>query len=74
LEVLQTMLSLKSKKCYGYDNVPLLVLKDGAEVLASPFTELFEKIYQTKQWGIIKCAQEKNITVLMNFLTVLMDL
>jgi len=25
-------------------------------------------------WGIIKCAQEKNITVLMNFLTVLMDL
>jgi hypothetical protein len=48
-KVLQTMLSLKSKKCYGYDNVPLLVLKDGAEVLASPFTELFEKIYQTKQ-------------------------
>ncbi len=25
-------------------------------------------------WGIIKCAQEKIKTVLMNFLTVLMDL
>jgi hypothetical protein len=27
-----------------------------------------------KERGIIKCAQEKNKTVLMNFLTVLMDL
>jgi hypothetical protein len=47
------MISLKSKKCHGYDNVPLMVLKDGAEVLALPFTKLFEKIYQTNvpdQW------------------------
>jgi hypothetical protein len=55
-QVLQTMNSLKSKKCYGYDNVPLIVLKDGAEVLALPFSKLFEKIYQTKelpdQWKI----------------------
>jgi hypothetical protein len=50
------MNSLKSKKCYGYNNIPLLVLKDGAEVLASPLSKLFEKIYQTKeipdQWKI----------------------
>jgi hypothetical protein len=55
-QVLQTMNSLKSKKCYGYNNVPLLVLKDGADVLASPLSQLFEKIYQTKeipdQWKI----------------------
>jgi hypothetical protein len=55
---LQTMLSLKSKKCHGCDKVPLLVLKDGAEVLASPFTERFKKIYQTKQlpdqWKILQ--------------------
>ena len=55
-KVLQTMKSLKSKKCYGYDNIPLMVLKDGAHILADPFTKLFEKIYQTgelpDQWKI----------------------
>jgi hypothetical protein len=55
-QVLQTMNSLKNKKCHGYDNIPLVVLKDGAEVLALPFSKLFEKIYQTKelpdQWKI----------------------
>ena len=70
-KVLQTMVSLKSKKCHGYDNIPLMVLKDGAEVLASPFTKLFEKIYQTKelpdQWKIsqtlplFKKGNKKNI-------------
>ena len=48
-KVLQTMMSLKSKKCHGYDNIPLLVLKDGAELLATPFTKLFGTIYQTKE-------------------------
>ena len=54
--VFQTMQSLKNKKCYGYDNIPLMVLKDGAQILAAPFTKLFEKIYQTgelpDQWKI----------------------
>jgi hypothetical protein len=70
-KVLQTMMSLKSKKCHGYDNIPLLVLKDGAEVLATPFTKLFGTIYQTKeipdQWKIsrtiplFKKGNKKNI-------------
>jgi hypothetical protein len=70
-KVLQTMVSLKSKKCHGYDNIPLIVLKDGAEVLASPFTKLFAKIYETKklpdQWKIsrtlplFKKGNKKNI-------------
>jgi len=70
-KVLQTMVTLKSKKCYGYDNIPLLVLKDGAEILASPYSKLFEKIYQTKQlpdqWKIsrtiplFKKGNKKNI-------------
>ena len=65
------MTSLKSKKCHGNDNIPLIVLKDGAEVLASPFTKFFEKIYQTKelpdQWKIsrtlplFKKGDKKNI-------------
>jgi hypothetical protein len=70
-KVLQTMITLKSKKCFGYDNIPLLVLKDGAEVLASPYSILFEKVYQTKelpdQWKIsrtvplFKKGNKKNI-------------
>ncbi len=56
-KVLQAMIALKGKKCYGYDNIPLLVLKDGAEVLALPYSKLFEKVYQTKelpdQWKIL---------------------
>jgi len=69
--VLQTMVSLKNKKCHGYDNIPLVVLKDGAKILASPFTKLFEKIYETKeipdQWKIsrtlplFKKGSKKNI-------------
>jgi hypothetical protein len=65
------MVSLKSKKCHGYDNISLIVLKDGAEVLASPFTKLFAKIYETKelpdQWKIsrtlplFKKGNKKNI-------------
>jgi hypothetical protein len=43
------MTSLKSNNCHSYDNIPLVVLKDGAEVLASPFSKLFAKIYQTKE-------------------------
>jgi hypothetical protein len=70
-KVLQTMITLKSKKCFGYDNIPLLVLKYGAEVLASPYSTLFEKVYQTKelpdQWKIsrtvplFKKGNKKNI-------------
>jgi hypothetical protein len=48
-KVLQTMVTLKSKKCHGYNNIPWLVLKDGAEVLASPYSRLFDRIYKTKQ-------------------------
>jgi len=55
-KILKTMQSLKSKKCYGYDNIPLLVLKDGAQILAEPFTSLFKMIYQSgiipDQWKI----------------------
>jgi sarcosine oxidase/L-pipecolate oxidase len=65
------MTSLKSNNCHRYDNIPLVVLKDGAEVLASPFSKLFAKIYQTKelpdQWKIsrtlplFKKGDKKNI-------------
>lgn len=46
--VRDTMLSLKDKGCYGFDNIPLKVLKDGAEILAPVFHELMNKIYDQK--------------------------
>ena len=72
-KVLQAMIALKGKKCYGFDNIPLLVLRDGAEVLASPYSKLFDKVYQTKelpdQWKIsrtvplFKKGNKKNINL-----------
>ena len=46
--VKETMLSLKDKSCYGFDNIPLKVLRDGAEILAPVFHELMNKIYDQK--------------------------
>ena len=65
-QVLQTMNSLKSKKCYGYDNVPLLVLIDGAEVFASPLSKLRKfikpKKYQTNGKSQEPCHFSKKET------------
>jgi hypothetical protein len=57
----------------------VLVLKDGAEVLASKFTEVFKKIYQTKQlpnqWKICEHSNSsrkgtrKTLTLTDPFLT-----
>ena len=44
--VKKVMEDLKDKSCFGFDNVPVRVLKDGASVLAQPFCKLFNLIYQ----------------------------
>ena len=50
--------SLPAKRCYGYDRVPLVFLKDGSEVLAPIITDLMKKIYEEKrapeQWKIAR--------------------
>ena len=52
------MLTLKSKRCEGYDRIPVCVLADARECLLEPMTQLFQKIYETKtlpeQWKISK--------------------
>ena len=54
--VLECLISLKTKTCYGYDRIPLKVLKDGAQALYKPITVLLHNIYETKifpeQWLI----------------------
>jgi hypothetical protein len=46
LDVEQVILSLKPKNCYGYDNIPLRILKDGISILLKPMHELMNLIYQ----------------------------
>jgi hypothetical protein len=56
LDVEQVILSLKPKNCYGYDNIPLRILKDGISILLKPMHELMNLIYQQHyipdQWRI----------------------
>ena len=50
--------NLPTKRCYGYDRVPLVFLKDGAEVLTPIITKLMGKIFEEKrapeQWKIAR--------------------
>ena len=50
--------NLPAKRCYGYDRVPLVFLKDRAEVLAPIVAELMRKIFEEKcapeQWKIAR--------------------
>lgn len=44
----QAMSGLKDKTCFGFDNIPVRILKDGMEVLSRPFCNLFNLIYDQK--------------------------
>jgi hypothetical protein len=50
--------NLKSKNCEGPDRLPLRIMKDGATVLAKPWSVLFHKIYERKEipeeWKVSK--------------------
>ena len=41
--------SLKNKNCEGHDRIPVRILADGKLLLLKPLTQLFRKIYQTRQ-------------------------
>ena len=49
---------IKTKNCEGYDRIPQRIFADGAEILVTPLTSLFEKIYNQKsipeQWSLAK--------------------
>ena len=52
--VIRIMKKLKDKKSYGFDNIPVKVLRDGVRWLARPIFNLLQKIYGQKtfpeQW------------------------
>ena len=57
-DILECMKSIKPKNCEGYDRIPQRILSDGAEVLKTPFSGLFQRIYYQKQipqqWSVAK--------------------
>ncbi len=48
------MKTLKEKRSYGLDNIPVKVLKDAREILVKPYHRLLNKIYDQniipEQW------------------------
>ena len=57
-DVKECLLSLKSKKCEGFDRIPVCVLVDAEELLLPPLTTLFKLIYEQRaipdQWKMSK--------------------
>ena len=52
--VSKAMQNLKDKTCYGIDNIPVKILKDGYDILLKPYHRLLNKIYEQnlipEQW------------------------
>ena len=52
--VIDAILSLKTKNCEGYDRIPQRLITDGIQILIKPLTTLFSKIYNQRmlpeQW------------------------
>ena len=47
-DVKECMLTLKNKRCEGYDRIPVCILTDARENLFDPMAQLFDKIYTTR--------------------------
>ena len=44
-DIKECMLTLQSKKCEGFDQIPLCVITDARDILLDPMADLFSKIY-----------------------------
>ena len=57
-DIKDCILSLKPKKCEGFDRIPVSVLVDAIDILLTPLTTLFKMIYYQKtipdQWKLAK--------------------
>ena len=53
-KVFEVMNNLKDKSSYGFDNIPVKVLRDAHQILAKPYHKLLNKIYHQniipEQW------------------------
>ena len=57
-DVKECMLALESKKCEGFDRIPLCIIANAHDILLDPMADLFNKIYLTgaipDQWKVSK--------------------
>lgn len=48
-DVLNAIMSLKTKNCEGYDRIPQRFFTDGAPILIKPLSVLFNKVYEQRE-------------------------
>ena len=57
-DVKECLYSINSKRCEGFDPIPVNIICDARDVLLDPYSVLFEKIYSSgkmpEQWKISK--------------------
>ena len=57
-DIKECMITLKSKRCEGYDKIPVCLVTEASDLLIEPLTILFEKFYSTglipEQWKVSK--------------------
>ena len=57
-DIKECILSLKPKKCEGFDRIPVSIIVDAVDILLPPLTTLFKLIYDQKtipdQWRMAK--------------------
>ena len=57
-DVREVIFEIKSKKCEGFDRVPVCTISDARDILVDPMSDLFQKIYETQtipdQWKVAK--------------------
>ena len=45
IDIRECIYSIKSKRCEGYDRIPVTAICDARDVLLEPYTVLFDRIY-----------------------------
>ena len=57
-DIKECLVSLKNKRCEGFDRIPVCIFTDARDILLDPLSELFQKIYATcqlpEQWKVSK--------------------
>ena len=73
-DVYECMETLVNKKCEGFDRIPLCCISDAKNVLLTPFSVLFNKIYTTQkipeQWKVSKIIpifKKGNVNLIENY-------
>ena len=74
-DIRECIYSIKSKRCEGYDRIPVTAICDARDVLLEPHSVLFDKIYYSgKLHGTMEDFQNHKCTLNTDLVTLLHDL